>query len=45
LPGVGPVLARRIIADREQRGPFGSIANLRRVKGIGPRSPRGSIRW
>src|SRR5689334_25283991 len=36
LPGVGPVLARRIIADREHRGPFGSLANLRRVKGIGP---------
>src|SRR5436190_15067947 len=36
LPGVGPVLARRIAADREKRGPFGSLANLRRVKGIGP---------
>src|SRR5689334_19958236 len=36
LPGVGPVLARRIILDRERRGPFGSLANLRRVKGIGP---------
>ncbi|HKW11131.1 MAG TPA: helix-hairpin-helix domain-containing protein, partial [Gemmatimonadaceae bacterium] len=36
LPGVGPVLARRITVDREKRGPFGSIANLRRVKGIGP---------
>src|SRR5690349_19796961 len=36
LPGVGPVLARRIVADRQQRGAFGSLANLRRVKGIGP---------
>src|SRR5438094_8496891 len=36
LPGVGPVLARRIIADRERHGAFGSLANLRRVKGIGP---------
>ncbi|HKN66533.1 MAG TPA: helix-hairpin-helix domain-containing protein [Gemmatimonadaceae bacterium] len=36
LPGVGPVMARRIVADREKRGPFGSLANLRRVKGIGP---------
>src|SRR5690348_11358930 len=35
LPGVGAVLARRIIIDRERRGPFGSLANLRRVKGIG----------
>src|SRR5690242_10785163 len=36
LPGVAPVLARRIIVDRDRRGPFGSLANLRRVKGIGP---------
>src|SRR5690348_15638663 len=36
LPGVGPVLARRIIADRNKLGAFGSLANLRRVKGIGP---------
>src|SRR3954466_5647313 len=36
LPGLGPVMARRIVADREKRGPFGSLANLRRVKGIGP---------
>src|SRR5262245_46040187 len=25
LPGVGPVLARRIIADRDAHGPFGSL--------------------
>ena len=36
LPGVGPVLAKRIVEDREQRGPFGSLVNLKRVKGIGP---------
>src|SRR5256886_8301785 len=36
LPGVGPVLARRIVADRQKQGAFGSLANLRRVKGIGP---------
>lgn len=36
LPWVGPVLARRIVADREARGSFGTLANLRRVKGIGP---------
>jgi competence protein ComEA len=33
---VGPTLARRIIADRDSFGPFGSIEGLRRVKGIGP---------
>ena len=36
LPGIGPVLAKRVVSDRETRGPFGSIGNLRRVSGIGP---------
>ena len=36
LPGIGPALAGRIVADREQRGPFGSLRELERVKGIGP---------
>ncbi|MDH5235540.1 MAG: helix-hairpin-helix domain-containing protein [Gemmatimonadota bacterium] len=36
LPGIGPALAARIVADREARGPFGSLAALERVRGIGP---------
>jgi competence protein ComEA len=36
LPGVGPALARRIVADRESLGAFGGIAGLDRVPGIGP---------
>jgi competence protein ComEA len=36
LPRVGPVLARRIVADRERFGPFGSIEGLERVRGVGP---------
>ncbi len=36
LPRVGPGLARRIVADREARGPFGSLAGLDRVAGVGP---------
>jgi len=36
LPGVGPALARRIVADRATHGPFGSMAGLSRVAGIGP---------
>lgn len=36
LPGVGPALAGRIVADRQQRGAFGGIAALERVRGIGP---------
>jgi competence protein ComEA len=37
LPGIGPALARRIVADRAGRGPFGSVDGLSRVAGIGPR--------
>ena len=36
LPRIGPALAQRIIADREANGPFATIADLDRVKGIGP---------
>jgi competence ComEA-like helix-hairpin-helix protein len=36
LPGIGPSLARRIVADREAQGPFATIAALDRVPGIGP---------
>lgn len=35
LPEIGEVLARQIVADRERNGPFASIEDLRRVKGIG----------
>ena len=36
LPRVGPKLARRIVEERDARGPFGSLEGLRRVSGIGP---------
>jgi DNA uptake protein ComE-like DNA-binding protein len=36
LPWVGPALAARIVADRAARGPFGSLAALERVRGVGP---------
>ena len=35
LPGVGPVLAARIVAHREQHGPFGTVEDLLEVPGIG----------
>jgi competence protein ComEA len=37
LPGVGPTLARRIVEARGN-GPFKSPDDLRRVKGIGPKT-------
>lgn len=33
---IGPTLARRIVADRDSFGPFGSMEGLQRVKGVGP---------
>lgn len=38
LPGVGPVLAGRIVAWREEHGPFVEVGQLREVSGIGERS-------
>jgi len=38
LPGVGPVMAARIIAWRDQHGRFTTIDQLREVSGIGPRT-------
>lgn len=35
LPGIGKVLAQRIIRHRTERGPFHSIEELKNVKGIG----------
>lgn len=36
LPGIGPVLAARIIAARDANGAFASLDDLRRVSGVGP---------
>ena len=35
ISGVGPGKAAAIVAYREQHGPFGSVEDLTRVKGIG----------
>lgn len=38
LPGIGPAMARRIIADREARGRYASLGDVARVPGVGPRT-------
>jgi competence protein ComEA len=38
LPGIGEMLARRIVDDRDTQGPFQSIDDLERVPGIGPKT-------
>jgi competence ComEA-like helix-hairpin-helix protein len=48
LPGVGPVLAARIIDYRERHGAFRQVEELMAVRGIGPRlyarlAPRVSV--
>ncbi len=35
LPGVGPATAEKIVADREENGPFAAPEDLMRVPGIG----------
>ena len=37
LPGVGPILAKRIVDDRTRNGRFGNVEQLARVHGIGPK--------
>jgi competence ComEA-like helix-hairpin-helix protein len=36
LPGIGPALAARIVAYRDSAGPFRTVDELGRVRGIGP---------
>lgn len=37
LPGIGPVLARRILDQRRRVGPFHRVEELLAVRGVGPR--------
>lgn len=36
LPGIGEVTAQRIVASRDEAGPFATLDDLDRVPGIGP---------
>jgi competence protein ComEA len=38
LPGVGKVTAEQIVAYRTEKGPFASVEDLGKVKGIGPKT-------
>ena len=35
LPGIGPSKAKAIVEEREKNGPFASVDDLDRVRGIG----------
>jgi competence protein ComEA len=37
LPGIGPVMAGRILALRRAEGPFRTLDRLQAVEGIGPK--------
>jgi competence protein ComEA len=38
MPNIGEQLAKRIVSDRTERGPFKDLEELRRVHGIGPKT-------
>src|SRR5215831_11661669 len=38
MPHIGEQLAKRIVAERQERGGFRDLAELRRVRGIGPKT-------
>lgn len=35
LPGIGPALADRIVVYRKEHGPFKTVEDIKKVKGIG----------
>lgn len=45
IPGIGDVLAQRIVAYREQYGPFQSIEELSNVDGIGQKKLNEIIKY
>jgi hypothetical protein len=45
VPGIGPAFARRIVTDRIAHGPFGSLDELQRVRGITAPLARRMASW
>jgi competence protein ComEA len=45
LDGIGEVLGKRIVEDRQQKGPFRSVDDVMRVRGIGPKKMEQMRPW
>lgn len=45
LRDVGPVTAKKIVSNRDEFGPFSSVDDLQRVKGVGPKTVEKNRRW
>lgn len=45
IPGIGPRLAEEIVRYREKSGPFKTLSDLERVRGIGPVRAAETGRW
>jgi len=45
LPGIGPVLAERIVIYRKEKGPFTDVSELKEVRGIGEKRYERIERW
>lgn len=48
LPGIGPRMAQRIVEDRQRHGRYLTLTDLRRVKGVAPKTLerlRGSVHF
>lgn len=45
LVAIGPVRAAAVVRERETGGPYRSVDDLQRVKGIGPKTVEKNRRW